>query len=54
MDDVVIGDRELEVTGVLWELGSATVTEVREQLSVELAYTTVLMILGRPFPRARM
>lgn len=45
MDDVGIGDRELEVMGVLWELGSGTVTEVREQLPVELAYTTVLTIL---------
>lgn len=45
MDDVVIGDRELEVMGVLWELGSGTVAEVREQLPVELAYTTVLTIL---------
>lgn len=45
MDDVVIGDRELEVMGVLWEFGSGTVSEVREQLAAELAYTTVLTIL---------
>ncbi len=45
MDDVVIGDRELEVMGVLWDLGSGTVAEVREQLPVGLAYTTVLTIL---------
>lgn len=45
MDDVVIGDRELEVMGVLWELGSGTVAEVREQLPAKLAYTTVLTIL---------
>lgn len=45
MDDVVLGDRELDVMGVVWELGSATVTEVRERLPVELAYTTVLTIL---------
>jgi predicted transcriptional regulator len=45
MDDFVLGDRELDVMGVLWELGSATVTEMREQLPVELAYTTVLTIL---------
>jgi predicted transcriptional regulator len=31
--------------GVLWELGSGTVTDVRERLPVKLAYTTVLTIL---------
>src|SRR5690349_18060634 len=31
--------------GALWELGSGTVTEVREQLPADLAYTTVLTIL---------
>jgi BlaI family penicillinase repressor len=45
MDDIALGDRELDVMGVLWELGSGTVTEVREQLPVTLAYTTVLTIL---------
>jgi BlaI family penicillinase repressor len=45
MDDVVLGDREIDVMGVLWELGSGTVAEVREQLPAELAYTTVLTIL---------
>ena len=45
MDDFVVGDRELDVMGVLWELGSGTVAEVREHLPVELAYTTVLTIL---------
>ena len=30
---------------VLWDLGSATVAEVRERLEVELAYTTVLTVL---------
>ena len=39
------GDRELDVMGVLWELGSATVTEVRARLPADLAYTTVLTIL---------
>jgi len=38
-------DRELDVMAVLWERGSATVTEVRERLSDELAYTTVLSVL---------
>src|SRR6266511_1399626 len=38
-------DRELDVMTVLWELGSATVAEVRERLSDPLAYTTVLTVL---------
>jgi predicted transcriptional regulator len=45
MDDVIFGDRELDVMGVLWASGSATVAEVRDQLPVDLAYTTVLTIL---------
>lgn len=44
-DDFVLGDRELDVMGVLWDLGSGTVSEVRERLPAELAYTTVLTIL---------
>ena len=38
-------DRELDVMAVLWERGSATVTEVRERIPDELAYTTVLSVL---------
>jgi predicted transcriptional regulator len=45
MDDFVLGDRELDVMGVLWNLGSGTVAEVRDQLPADLAYTTVLTIL---------
>jgi predicted transcriptional regulator len=45
MDDVYFPPRELEVMSVLWRLGSATVTEVREQLEEELAYTSVLSAL---------
>lgn len=53
MDDVVLGDRELDVMGVLWDVGSGTVAEVREHLRerprerrpADLAYTTVLTIL---------
>jgi BlaI family penicillinase repressor len=45
MDDVVFGDRELDVMGVLWDLGSGTVAEVRQHLPADLAYTTVLTIL---------
>ena len=39
------GERELDVMGVLWETGSATVAEVRDRLPADLAYTTVLTIL---------
>jgi BlaI family penicillinase repressor len=45
MDDFTLGDRELDVMGVLWEFGSGTVAEVRAKLPVDLAYTTVLTIL---------
>jgi predicted transcriptional regulator len=45
MDDFVLGDRELDIMGVLWDLGSGTVAEVRGKLPVDLAYTTVLTIL---------
>ncbi len=38
-------DRELDIMAVLWQRGSATVREVREQLEPDLAYTTVLTIL---------
>ena len=43
--DLSLAERELDVMGVLWELGSGTVAEERERLPVELAYTTVLTIL---------
>ncbi len=38
-------DRELDVMAVLWQQGSGTVTEVKDGLSDDLAYTTVLTIL---------
>lgn len=43
--DVAFTDRELDVMGVLWELGSGTVAEVQERLHDPLAYTTVLTVL---------
>ena len=43
--EIAFTDRELDVMAVLWELGSATVTEVRAQLDDALAYTTVLTML---------
>lgn len=43
--DVSFTTRELDVMSVLWDLGNATVAEVRERLADELAYTTVLTML---------
>ena len=45
MDELSLGDRELDVMAVLWEVGDGTVAEVREKLPADLAYTTVLTIL---------
>ena len=45
MDDLSLGERELDVMAVIWERGSGTVGEVRERLPARLAYTTVLTIL---------
>ena len=42
---IAFTDRELDVMNVLWDTGSATVAEVRERLSDDLAYTTVLTVL---------
>jgi predicted transcriptional regulator len=44
-DDLYFPPRELEVMGILWRLGSATVSEVRDQLDSDLAYTSVLSAL---------
>jgi predicted transcriptional regulator len=38
-------NRELDIMSILWKTGSATVSEVREQLADELAYTSVLSAL---------
>jgi predicted transcriptional regulator len=43
--EVVLAEREMDVMAVLWEHGSGTVSEVRELLQDELAYTTVLTVL---------
>lgn len=47
MSDIYFPPRELAVMSVLWRLGSATVTEVRDALEEgdELAYTSVLSAL---------
>jgi BlaI family penicillinase repressor len=44
---MMLSGRELDVMNVLWERGSATVSEVQGELQDELAYTTVLTILRR-------
>jgi predicted transcriptional regulator len=40
-----LGERELDVMGVLWRHGPGTVVEVQERLPAELAYNTVSTIL---------
>ena len=42
---IAFTDRELDVMSVLWDLAGATVAEVRERLTDDLAYTTVLTVL---------
>jgi predicted transcriptional regulator len=44
---ITLTDREAEYLDVLWELGPSTVTEVRERLAGDPAYTTVLTILRK-------
>ena len=44
---MMLSGRELDVMNVLWGRGSATVSEVLDELQDELAYTTVLTILRR-------
>ncbi|HYD52979.1 MAG TPA: BlaI/MecI/CopY family transcriptional regulator [Gemmatimonadaceae bacterium] len=41
MTDLHLTQRELDIMSVLWELGEATVTEVRERVDPSLAYTSV-------------
>jgi BlaI family penicillinase repressor len=43
--EISFTERELDVMGVLWDAGGATVAEVRERLADSLAYTTVLTVL---------
>ena len=46
--------REVDVMNALWELGSATVSEVQENLSDPLAYTTVQTLLSRLEEKGRV
>ncbi|HYW06682.1 MAG TPA: BlaI/MecI/CopY family transcriptional regulator [Longimicrobium sp.] len=45
MSKIAFTPRELDVMSILWRSGSGTVTEVREALGEELAYTSVLSVL---------
>jgi BlaI family penicillinase repressor len=41
MTDLHLTQRELDIMSVLWELGEATVTEVRDRVDPNLAYTSI-------------
>lgn len=43
--EIKLTDREAELMEVLWRNGPSTVSEVREALADDLAYTTVLTVL---------
>lgn len=43
--DISFTDRELDLMAILWEQGSATVSDVKDRLEDDLAYTTVLTTL---------
>jgi BlaI family transcriptional regulator, penicillinase repressor len=45
MDEIYFPPRELAVMSVLWRLGSASVSEVRDAIEDDLAYTSVLSAL---------
>jgi len=41
LTDLRLTQRELDIMSVLWELGEATVYEVRDRIDPDLAYTSV-------------
>ena len=41
MTELHLTQRELDIMSVLWERGEATVTEVRDQVDRDLAYTSI-------------
>jgi predicted transcriptional regulator len=41
MTDLRLTQRELDIMSVLWELGEATVAEVRDRVDPKLAYTSI-------------
>jgi predicted transcriptional regulator len=52
--EISFTDRELDVMAVLWDRGSATVAEVRDAITDDLAYTTVLTILRILYDKGRV
>ena len=41
MTDLHLTQRELDIMSVLWEMGEATATEVRDRVDPDLAYTSI-------------
>jgi predicted transcriptional regulator len=41
LTDLHLTQRELDIMSVLWDLGEATVTEVRDRIDPNLAYTSI-------------
>lgn len=41
MTELHLTQRELDIMSVLWELGEATATEVRDRVDPDLAYTSI-------------
>jgi len=41
MAELHLTQRELDIMGVLWDRGEATVTEVRDQIDPDLSYTSI-------------
>ena len=41
MTKLHLTQRELDIMGVLWDMGEATVTEVRDRVDPDLAYTSI-------------
>jgi BlaI family penicillinase repressor len=41
MTDLHLTQRELDIMSVLWDLGEATVAEVRDRVDPDLAYTSI-------------
>ena len=45
---------ELEIMHILWQQGPSTVAEVQPQLKAQLAYTTVMTMLGVLFKKGKV
>lgn len=42
--DIQFTDRQLDIMNILWDRGSATVREAKDEIEEELAYTSVLTV----------